>query len=168
MIASPISGRPCPTCHREWGVGLACQFCRQIEGQPSSVALSSSARRFGELLLEYVLLICTLGIGWLIWSRIAWGRGQTPAKQVLHMRVLNVRTGEVANWGQMFVREVIAKWIIGLLSWLTLGIVNFWLIWDKNNQELWDKVASTIVASDPENLLAPLNDHQSVTKQSSS
>jgi hypothetical protein len=43
---------------------------------------------------------------------------------------------------------VVAKAIIGILSWVTLGIVNFWLVWDKNNQELGDKVVGTVVVFD--------------------
>jgi hypothetical protein len=37
-------------------------------------------------------------------------------------------------------REVVAKGLIGMLSVLTLGIANLWL--------LWDKVAGTIVVDD--------------------
>jgi len=46
-------------------------------------------------------------------------------------------------------REFIAKPLIMILSSVTLGIVNFWLVWDRDTQELWDKVVNTIVVSDP-------------------
>jgi len=49
----------------------------------------------------------------------------------------------------MFLREFIAKPLIMILSSVTLGIVNFWLVWDRDTQELWDKVVNTIVVSDP-------------------
>lgn len=52
----------------------------------------------------------------------------------------------------MFVREFLAKGLIrGLISavffpaWIVLC---FMLLWDKNRQELWDKVADTIVVND--------------------
>ena len=115
-----------------------------------SVHLASPGKRFGGYLLEGVLMVFTLLIGWIVWSVIVFSRGQTPAKQVLGMRVLKLRTGRRASWGTMFLREVIAKWIIGLLSFLTLGIINFWLVWDRNNQELWDKVVGTVVVNDPQ------------------
>ena len=57
--------------------------------------LSSVGKRFGEYCLEIVLFIVTLGIGWLIWALIILGRGQTPAKQILNMRAVNVDTGQV-------------------------------------------------------------------------
>jgi uncharacterized RDD family membrane protein YckC len=98
-------------------------------------------------------MVFTLFIGWLIWALIVFSRGQTPAKQLLGMRVMKLQTGRHASWGTMFLREFIAKWIIGVLSFLTLGIVNFWLVWDKSNQELWDKVVATVVVNDPEKVI---------------
>lgn len=153
----PVAAAPagkCGSCGRERGAGIACQFCGQLEGAPASVHLASPGKRFGGYLLEGVLLVFTLGIGWLIWALIVFARGQTPAKHLLGMKVVRLRTGQRATWGTMFLREVIAKWIIGVLSLFTLGIVNFWLVWDKNNQELWDKVVGTVVVNDPNKELA--------------
>jgi uncharacterized RDD family membrane protein YckC len=99
-------------------------------------------------------MVVLVFIGWLIWSLIVWGRGQTPGKQVLGMATVSLRRGRRASWGAMFVREVIAKGIIGMLGWLTLGIIFFWLVWDKNNQELWDKIVKTIVVNDPQKQLS--------------
>jgi hypothetical protein len=107
----------------------------------------------GGYLLEGVLSVVTLGIGWLIWSFVVFGRGQTPAKQILNMRTVTLRTGRSSSWGRMFVREFIAKPLMGLLSFITLGIANFWLVWDSRNQELWDKVVGTVVVNDPQKLL---------------
>lgn len=126
-----------------------------MEGLPAGVHLSSPARRFGRWVLEGILAGVTLGIGWLIWSFVVFGRGQTPAKQLLGMRAVELRTGERATWGRMFVREIIAKPLVAMLSWVTLGIANFWLVWDARNQELWDKVVGTVIVNDPHKLLLP-------------
>jgi uncharacterized RDD family membrane protein YckC len=141
-------------------LGVACQFCRQLGGAPQGVRLSSAGKRLGGHLLEILLFIVTLGIGWLIWSLIVWSRGQTPAKQLLGMRVVALDSGRPARWGKMFLREFVAKGLIfgfigGLLffPWLLASI---WLLWDKNKQELWDKVADTIVVDDPRSQLAAL------------
>lgn len=147
QVQSPVS-HPCPNCARDWGPGIACQFCRQVGGLPQGVAISSPARRLGEFLLEGVLVLFTVVIGWIIWAAIVFKDGQTPAKQVLRMRCVKLATDETAHWGTMFVREVICKPVIGVLSWATFGIVNFWLIWDPNNQQLWDKMVGTIVVND--------------------
>jgi uncharacterized RDD family membrane protein YckC len=149
---SPVA-RPCPSCGRDWGQGMACQFCEQVGGLPAGVHIASAGKRFGAYLLEGVLMLFTLVIGWLIWSLIVFASGQTPAKQLLGMRCIKLRTGTRASWGTMFLREFIAKPVIAVLSWLTLGIINFWLIWDPNTQELWDKMVGTIVVNDPQRAL---------------
>ena len=151
----PYDARPCPNCGRPWGAGMSCQFCNQVEGLPNGVQIASPGRRFGGYVLEGVLIVFTLSIGWFIWSLVVFGRGQTPAKQVLGMRCVKLQTSQSASWGTMFLRELIAKPIVGLLSWVTLGIANFWLLWDKNTQELWDKMVGTIVVNDPHKVLAP-------------
>ncbi|MDX6591870.1 MAG: hypothetical protein QOJ13_1066 [Gaiellales bacterium] len=101
-------------------------------------------------MLDGLLAIVTLGVGWLVWALIVWGRGQSPAKQLLGMRVVKLRTATRATWGTMALRELILKPLIGVgLGWF-FGIVYFWLLWDKNRQELWDKMVSTIVVNDGE------------------
>jgi uncharacterized RDD family membrane protein YckC len=96
-------------------------------------------------------------VGWIVWSVIVWGRGQTPAKQLLGKRVLRRDSLTPAGRGRMFVRELLCKGLIGVFSNLTLVgfVVYFWLLWDSNRQELWDKMAETIVVNDPENALDP-------------
>jgi len=152
-VHSPVT-HPCPNCGRDWGAGLACQFCRQVGGLPHGTEISSAARRLGEFLLEWVLVVITAFIGWLVWALIVFKNGQTPAKQVMGMRCVKLRTDQTATWGTMFLREFIARPVIWILSWLTFGIVNFWLVWDANTQQLWDKMVGTIVVNNPPHAVA--------------
>jgi uncharacterized RDD family membrane protein YckC len=145
--------RPCNTCGQATGSGFACAFCGQLTFAPPGVTLASAGRRLGGLLLDSVLGVVTLGIGWLIWSVIVWSDGLTPAKQLLGMRVVKPETGMKATWGTMFLREVIGRWLGSIVSFFTLGIIYFMILWDKNNQELWDKVAGTVVVYDPNGVL---------------
>ena len=66
---------------------------------------ASIQHRFGQYLLEFGLLIVTLGVGYLVWFLIILGQGQTPGKQVLKLRVYDSTTGKPAKWGHMFIRE---------------------------------------------------------------
>src|SRR5881275_1386914 len=91
--------RLCTTCGREWGQGLSCQFCNQVAGLPPGVRLSSPGRRLGAHLLEVLLIVVTLGLGWMVWSLIVWARGQTPAKQLLGMHVVKLSAASPAGWG---------------------------------------------------------------------
>jgi uncharacterized RDD family membrane protein YckC len=118
--------------------------------------LAGIGRRLAGYLLDGLLVIVTLFIGWLIWSIVVWGRGQSPGKQLLGMRVL--RTDRLVASGRlnMFGR-FLAMWLIGIVAGFTVigYVLYFWLCWDRNRQELWDKMASTIVVRDPRGLLDP-------------
>jgi uncharacterized RDD family membrane protein YckC len=134
---------------------------------PPGVVLSSKAKRFGENFLEGLLLLCTAGIGWLIWAFIVFERGQTPAKQILGMRVVSTSTGRRATWGRMFVREILLKLAPAVALWLAArsssaggAVVLFQLLFlvyegillvDRKRQAGWDKLARTVVVDDPEN-----------------
>ena len=147
-----VGGAICFNCGRPWGDGCGCQFCGQMYGCPPGVILSSSMKRLGAHLLDGILCLVTCVIGWLVWSLVVYANGQTPAKQLLGMRVVNMTAGVRAGWGRMFVREHLVKLLIGLfLGWLVIPY--FWLLWDKNRQELWDKMLDTVVVDDPNGLV---------------
>jgi uncharacterized RDD family membrane protein YckC len=129
-----------------------------VWGLPNGIVLSSVGRRFGGFLLELLLIFCTLVIGWFIWALIVWAQGQTPAKQILGMRVVRLDTRAYAGWGRMFLRFV-GKLLVSAVSSLIPFVGNLaadcWLLWDKDKQELWDKIAGTVVVNDPDRMLGP-------------
>jgi uncharacterized RDD family membrane protein YckC len=121
-----------------------------VPGQPAIVGgrpVSSAGKRFGGYLLEAVLLVVTLVIGWIIWSLIVWGKGQTPAKAVLGMRVVRTDTGHDATWGTMALREFVGKGILCSLCGI-LTIISGFMILSQTRQGIWDKIASTVVVDD--------------------
>ena len=68
--------------------------------------LATPQHRLGGKAVDIAMHIVTFGIGWLIWSSVAWGQGQTPGKQILKMRVYSTNSGRPASWGRMFFRTV--------------------------------------------------------------
>lgn len=112
---------------------------------PVPLPLTSTGRRFGAYLLEGLLAVVTLGIGWLIWSMFTWGNGQTPAKKLLGMRVVRLDSGQTASWGQMAMREVVGKGLLGSLSFGITTLVSVFMILGASHQGVWDKVAGTVV-----------------------
>ena len=58
--------------------------------------LASIGHRLGGKAVDFALSLVTLNIGWLIWSLVVWGNGQTPGKQILKMRVYDKTTGKPA------------------------------------------------------------------------
>lgn len=119
---------------------------------PQGTVLSSLGKRFGGALLSGVLIVLTLVIGYVIWAAVAYGKGQTPAKQILKMYVIDTQTGLPATWGKMFLRGFV---IDGILAGVTgfFGILSaIWIFTNPERQRLTDKMVSTIVVDAPNGL----------------
>jgi uncharacterized RDD family membrane protein YckC len=88
---------------------------------------ASFQHRLGGIVLDAALMFSTLGIGWLIWSFIVWGEGQTPAKKILKLRTINFTNDRPATWGHMGIREVLIPMSVSIASTLTGGVA--WIAW---------------------------------------
>lgn len=119
--------------------------------EPSStpIELATPGARLGSHLLEALLVIVTLGIGWLIWSFVLWGKGTTPGHKVLRQYVVNEKTGADFTWGQMFVREFLIKGIlVPVLSAFSFGIVylvDSLMVTRDDRKTLHDRISGSIV-----------------------
>ncbi len=120
---------------------------------PPGVQLASSGRRIGAFFLSIPLAIVTLGIGYAIWGLIVWGRGQTPALQVLGMRCWRPETGRVAGWGWMALRETIGR-IADSILWIITEVLSLiFMLSRPDRKTLHDMVAGTVVLHDPDKVL---------------
>jgi len=116
---------------------------------PHGVVVASPWARLGSYLLEALLFVITLGIGWIIWALTIGGIGQTPAKNVLGLRVIRADSLQPVGLGRMFwMRGLLASFVVQFVAIFTLGIILFMPFWDKRNQNLWDKISTTYVVSD--------------------
>jgi uncharacterized RDD family membrane protein YckC len=120
---------------------------------PEGIQLASAGRRIGAFFLAIPLSIVTLGIGYCIWGLVIWGRGQTPALQVLGMRCWRPETGRVAGWGWMALREIVGRIAEGILSIITLLISFILMMSGKERKSLHDHIAGTVVLYDPDKRL---------------
>jgi len=123
-----------------------------VQPNPASAAgapeLATIGMRIAAVLVDSILLPLTLYIGWIIWSLIIYGRGQTPGKQLVGIYAARVDDPERRlSWGSMFLREFVIKGLLfGILGLVTLGIVSvldyLWALWDDSGQKqtLHDKV----------------------------
>ena len=92
--------------------------------QQDRYPLANPRHRFGGAALDGLLMMVTFGFGWMIWSLVLWGQGQTPAKQILKMRVMDYKSKRPASWGQMAIRQfllpAVPSALIGIayVSWI--------------------------------------------------
>ena len=110
-------------------------------------------RRVAAYILDFVLVIVTLIIGYILWWLFTLSRGQTPGKQLLGINVIRA-DGRRSDWGWTFIREFLVK---GLLFEAAADAVTFglgslldvlWAFWDKDRQTLHDKIMKTYVVDD--------------------
>jgi len=121
---------------------------------PQGVELASVGRRIGAWFLAIPLAIVTLGIGYIIWGLIVWGRGQTPALQVLGMRCWVPEEQHPARWWRMALREIVGRFVEGILSIITLIVSFVLMVTSKERKSLHDLIAGTIVVYDPNKVIA--------------
>ncbi len=105
---------------------------------------ATPVRRLCAFLLDALLIILTLVIGYIIWWLIVLGRGQTPGKQLLGIRAVR-RDGSGAGWGLTFAREIVkfiahAFGAIGFIADAVLMLVD-----DAEHRSLSDRVVNTVV-----------------------
>lgn len=91
------------------------QYQQPVYGQPP---LASAGKRIGAAALDGVLYFATCGIGWLVWLLIVMAEGQTPAKQILKMRVYGTVLNRPATWGHMAVRQFLIPWTYSISAGL--------------------------------------------------
>ena len=117
--------------------------------EDSATELASPGARLGSHLLEALLAIFTLGIGWLVWSFAIWGQGTTPGHKILKQYIVNEKTGKDFTWGQMFVREFLIKGVlVPLLSAFSFGIVylvDSLMVTRDDRKTLHDRICGSIV-----------------------
>jgi uncharacterized RDD family membrane protein YckC len=116
---------------------------------------ASFQHRLGAIVLDATLIVVTLGIGWVIWSFIVWGEGQTPAKKILKLRTINFTNGRAATWGHMGIREGLVPITVSIASSVTGGIAYVaWVIieivfyFTKNQRTLRDYWVKTAVVNE--------------------
>jgi len=105
--------------------------------------------RLGSWLLDALLGVVTLYVGWLIWALFTADEGQTPAKRLLGLRVIREDREEPPGLLFMFfMRGLVAGWVASVMAIFTLGIIVFMPFWDSKNRNIWDAASRCVVLKD--------------------
>ncbi|MFE8016771.1 RDD family protein [Streptomyces antibioticus] len=129
----------------------------QVPGYPVHVTQAvpkelrvGAGARFGAYLLNLLLAVVTLGIGWLAWAMVTWSTDSAnPGQKLLGLSIVKKDTGARLTWGEMFVRNfLLGGLVLGFLSTITLSIVawiNLFKIFGSEKQNLVDSMAGSVV-----------------------
>jgi uncharacterized RDD family membrane protein YckC len=120
-------------------------------GQPPGVEMASIGRRIGAYFLAIPLFIVTLGIGYVIWGLILWGRGTSPALKVLGMKCWLVNDQRVPGFWRMVLRDLVGNFVEGLFILPIVGFIMF--LATEKRQSLHDTIGGTTVVYDPRKVL---------------
>ncbi len=88
-----------------------------------------------------VMAAVLLPILYVIWYLSLMRQGLSPGKKLLGLQVVDQQTGGIPGFGKMFVREVVGRFLSGIV----FGLGYLWAIVDKNAQAWHDKIAGTVV-----------------------
>jgi hypothetical protein len=117
--------------------------------ESSKEPLASAGARLGAHLMEGLLALVTLGIGWIIWSLVEWGKGTTPGHKVLKQYIVDEKTGKTFSWGRMALREVVIKGILcGVLYVITFSIFYFvdsLMVVRDDRRTIHDRISGSLV-----------------------
>lgn len=111
----------------------------------SGVVPCSNGVRFGALMLDFLLMIVTCFIGWLIWNIVLWGQATSPGKKMLGLQVVDLGTGAPANMQQMLLRELVGKLILGSITGIVSIISAVLILIQPTRQGVWDYISKTTV-----------------------
>lgn len=80
-------------------------------GRNGLLPLSSRRRRFSGYLLDITIVSLTFWVGWFLFALIVYRRFGSPGSLLLHMRVVDQRTGGKPRLWQA-IRRGVCKWIV--------------------------------------------------------
>lgn len=110
---------------------------------------SSVGRRVGASLLDALLMVVTLFVGWFVWSIVLWKQSTSPAKKMLGMRIVDANTGAPATMQQMVMREAVGKWVVGSVGAGLATLASFVMLFTTpKRQGVWDFIGGTTVVDD--------------------
>ena len=121
--------------------------------EPTLTSLPDSARPGKALalitgLIDFVIIVATLGVGWLVWLNFTAPNSQTPGGQLTGLRLYHL-DGQPASGARVTARAAY-ELMIGIgLGLITAGIVTLvdylWVLRGDDRQALHDVAAKTIL-----------------------
>lgn len=117
---------------------------------PGAVVPAGNWVRLWASLLDGLLMLVTLGIGWLIWSVFLLNQATSPAKKMLGLQIVDVNTGVPATIQQMLLREILGKVVLSSVTGGITSLVSALMILVlPSRQGIHDYIARTTVTRRP-------------------
>jgi hypothetical protein len=118
-----------------------------------SEPVASVGRRLEALALAPLLLVVTLGLGWLVWCVVEWANGRTPSYRVLGLRVVRTSDEQPARLVRSFARSMICL-VLVVPTIVVCGVIGITFVFGASPPEdlfrrprtaPWDHITATKV-----------------------
>jgi uncharacterized RDD family membrane protein YckC len=142
--APPEEHRP----YASWGRRAVAYLLDTLIVVAMLVAIGATAFAVGAvdetvgLVVFLIALVALIGVPIFYYTYFVGKSGQTWARRLLDIRVQHVRTGEPIGYGPALGRYLIQ--VAFGIFYLPLLVDYLWPLWDRRNQTLHDKVASSV------------------------
>jgi hypothetical protein len=113
--------------------------------------------RIQALLLTFVLVVVTLGLGWLVWSVQEWRRGSTASFRLTGLRVVRRADGTTIGLGWSIVRNAVLCTLLLIPTILASVVIAFAFVmgasppndlFSKPRHAPWDRLCRTMVVQE--------------------
>ena len=112
------------------------------------------------LLLTPLLIVVTLGVGWLAWSVVEWCSGRTPSYRRTNLRVVRKSDGRPIGLGRSVLREALcALLLVPMLVACCLLALSFAMgasppggVFGQSRRAPWDLLTRTNVVNESHHL----------------
>ncbi|TBU78243.1 RDD family protein [Phytopseudomonas daroniae] len=112
-----------------------------IYGEAQLRQWSEAGALDGDPLLSTLLLLSLFGFFAKFWTH----NGQTLGMQVWGIRVQNADGTAISVW------QALLRFLVAILSWLTLGLGYLWIVFDKQKRSWHDLYSDSLVVRLPKN-----------------
>src|ERR1700687_952868 len=117
-----MKGTTCVVCASPLGRSACCGTCHVlVSDRDGTIVRAPRAARWLALLVDLVLIVATLGIGWLAWCVVLAPKGQSPGDALAGVRIIR-RDGTAASMGRLAARLGIRILLFGLLDYLCMFV----------------------------------------------
>src|SRR5580704_3287984 len=110
--------------------------------------------RIKALLLTSLLIVVTLGVGWLAWSVVEWRRGRTVSFKLMGLRVVRTSDGRPIGLGTSLLRNALLCTVLFVPTLLACLVLAFAFVMgasppegllSKPRNAPWDRLTKTMV-----------------------
>jgi len=127
----------CLVCGSPLGRAAFCGTCGVlVSDRDGTIVRSGRTSRFLALFTDLILIVATLGIGWLAWCVVLAPKGQSPGDAFAGVRIIR-KDGTAASLGRLAARLGVRILLFGLLDYLCVFV-------NKDARTLHDLATCTI------------------------